>query len=241
MSAQPESAGQPPYRRPAFIIAAGLVALILAAGVAIAVWPAPDRHQATPQPTDQPPAASTAGAGFPVTPPSTAPDGVTWQLVGQVAVPVSAKAGPKRVDGGTASGYTHDPVGALIAAGQISTRAGFSAGRQSWEPTIQQQFVPSADRDRLLAALRNAAAAPAQPGELSQIAGFQYQSYTPDAAVVGLAMRAPAAGTPRYHILSLTLLWRDGDWWMQAPPGGLWTSVNRAATDLSGVVEWGAR
>ncbi|MGC9670955.1 hypothetical protein ACNTMW_30960 [Planosporangium sp. 12N6] len=243
---QPDFADRPPYTRPGFIAAAALLALIVVAGVALALRPS------DPKPTPQPgPPPVATGTGAPATSsnvpataapvPTTAPANVTWQLVGQVAVPVSATDGPKTVSGGTASGYTHTPVGALIAAAQISTRAGFSAGQQSWEPTLQQQFVPSADRDRLLAALRGAGAVPAQPGELSQIAGFQYQSYTPDTAVIGLAMRAPSAGAARYHILTLTLLWRDGDWRMVAPPGGSWTSVNRQATDLTGVVEWGAR
>jgi hypothetical protein len=42
-------------------------------------------------------------------------------------------------------------------------------------------------------------------------------------------------------VLTTTLQWRDGDWMMVAPPGGSWVSVSRAATDLSGVVEWGPR
>lgn len=240
-------ADRPPWTRPGFIASAALV-LIVVAGIIVAVSSLGNDDDSTGA-TGAPPASSTPAApagsstpeALPTAVPTTAPAGVRWELVGQNAVPVSESAGPSRVSGGTAAGYAHTPEGALIAAAQLSTRAGYSAGRQSWEPTIQQQFEPGADRDRLLTALRGAGDAPARPGELSQIAAYQYQSYTPDTAVIGLVFRAPAAGTPRYHVLSLTLRWRDGDWRMVAPPGGAWTSVNRQTTDLVGVVEWGAQ
>jgi hypothetical protein len=243
-SAPQDFADRPPWTRPAFIASAALVLIVVIAGVLIAIA---SRGGDGTDVTGAPPPATPASDGgtppqdLPTAVPTTAPAGVRWELVGQVAVPVSSSAGPTRVSGATAAGYSHTPEGALIAAAQLSIRAGFSAGRESWEPTITQQFEPGADRDRLLAVLRGLGVPPAQPGELSQIAGFSYQSYTPDTAVIGLAFRAPAAGTPRYYVSSLTLRWRDGDWRMVAPPGGSWTSVNRQTTDLVGVVEWGAR
>ncbi|MEV0005859.1 hypothetical protein AB0H28_26740 [Micromonospora sp. NPDC050980] len=243
-SAPQDFAERPPWTRPAFIGSAALALIIIIAGVLIAITSRDGEGgdiASTPPPATPTSDGGTPPQALPTAVPTTAPAGVRWELVGQVAVPASSSAGPARVSGATAAGYAHTPEGALIAAAQLSTRAGFSAGRDSWEPTITQQFEPSADRDRLLAALRDAGDAPAQPGELSQIAGFSYQSYTPDTAVIGLVFRAPAAGTARYHVLSLTLLWHDGDWRMVAPPGGAWTSVNRQTTDLVGVVEWGAR
>ncbi|GIJ28278.1 hypothetical protein Vqi01_34400 [Micromonospora qiuiae] len=243
-SAPQDFADRPPWTRPTFIASAALVLVVITIGVLVAVSSAGsnDDTKATEAPPVSPaPAETTKPQTLPTTVPTAPPAGVRWELVGQTAVPVSSSAGPTRIADGTASGYAHTPEGALIAAAQLSARAGFDAGRQSWEPTIEQQFEPGTDRDRLLAALREAGDAPAQPGELSQIAGFSYQSYTPDTAVIGLTMRAPGAGTSRYHVLSLTLRWRDGDWRMIAPPGGAWTSVNRQTTDLIGVVEWGAR
>ncbi|MEV0732376.1 hypothetical protein [Polymorphospora sp. NPDC050346] len=243
-SPPPDYAGRPPWTRPGFIAAAVLVAVVLVIGLVVALQPRDD----PPPPTVTPPTAGPIDPGpagtataAPHAIPTTAPDGITWELVGQVAVPVHPTAGPRTRTGGTAAGYAHDPVGALVAAAQIAVRAGISAGRDSWEPTIERQFVPGPDRDRLLDSLLTAADAPSQPGELSQIAGYSYLSYTPDTAVIGLALRAPSAGSPRYHVLTLTLLWRDGDWRMQAPPGGAWTAVNRIASDLTGVVEWGPR
>ncbi|MEU8048079.1 hypothetical protein AB0B71_28530 [Micromonospora echinofusca] len=242
----PDFAQRPPWTRPGFIAAAVLLLAVILIGVLVAVFAIANNGRSgatatsTPTPGSTPADSSTTAPGAPEAVPTAPPADVRWELVGQTAVPVSASSGPSRT-GETAAGYAHTPEGALIAAAQISTRAAYSAGRQSWEPTIQQQFEPNADRDRLLAALREAGDTPADPGELSQIAGFSYQSYTPDTAVIGLVFRAPSAGTPRYHVLSLTLLWRDGDWRMMPPPGGSWTSINRMTSDLIGVVEWGAR
>ncbi|MFI7081330.1 hypothetical protein ACIBO1_28910 [Micromonospora sp. NPDC049903] len=216
------------------------MALIILAGLAIAVLDAGDDDPGSVGGAPPAAAPSTPDQALPTAIPTTAPDGVRWELVGPLAVPVSA-AGPMQLTRTTASDFTHTPEGALIAAAQIGLRSSYSLGEEHWRPTIEQQFLPSADRDRLLAALEAEDSAPADPGTQSQIAGFIYQSYTPDTAVIGLVLRAPSAGTPRYHVLSLTLLWRDGDWRMQAPPGGAWLSVNRATDDLTGVVEWGAR
>jgi len=172
--------------------------------------------------------------------PTAAPAGVTWKLVGQLAVPFSSTDGPAKASATGAAGFAHTPVGALIAAAQISTRAGYSAGRDSWEPTLQNQFVASADRDGLLKVLRDAAAAgehPAGPGELSQIAGFRYLSYSSDAAVIGLVRRTPQ-GT--YAMTTLSVQWQDGDWKLLAPASGQWPSATSALSSMAGVIAWGA-
>ncbi|MER5458718.1 hypothetical protein ABT008_28505 [Micromonospora sp. NPDC002389] len=238
--ASPDSAEHPPSTRGGLIAAAALVALIILVGLAIAILGAGDDDPGPVGGAPPPAAASTPDQALPTAVPTAAPDGVRWELVGPHAVPVSA-AGPMQFTRTTASDFTHTPEGALIAAAQIIARSSYSLSEEYWRPTIEQQFVPSADRDRLLAVLEAEDSAPADPGAMSQIAGFSYQSYTPDTAVIGLVLRAPSAGTARYHVLSLTLLWRGGDWRMQAPPGGSWLSINRATDDLTGVVEWGAR
>ncbi|MEV0216524.1 hypothetical protein [Micromonospora sp. NPDC050695] len=235
-------ADRPPWTRPGFIASAAFVLIIVIAAVVLAITARGDDHTDA---TSTPGTTSTEEAEtppeLPTTVPTTPPAGVRWELVGQTAVPVSSTAGPTRVSGGTAAGYAHTPDGALIAAAQLMIRSAPSAGRDCWEPTVKDQFVSSTDREQLLAALRANPDDSSEPGELSQIAGYQYQSYTPDTAVIGLVLRAPSAGMPRYHVLTLTLLWRDDDWRMQAPPGGAWISLNRVTSDLTGVVEWGAR
>lgn len=240
-SSTQEFADRPPWTRPGFIASAVLVLIVVIAGVVVAIASRDDDRSTTgtPPPATLAPSDAAPPQDLPTAVPTTAPAGVRWELVGSLPVPVSTTAGPSRVNGTTASGFTHTPDGALIAAAQVLMRS--SLGEEYWEPTIKGQFVPSEDRDRLLAQMSSVDTSDVDPGSLSQIAGYQYQSYTPDTAVIGLVLRAPSAGSPQYHILSLTLLWRDGDWRMQAPPGGSWISVNRRTNDLAGVVEWGPR
>src|SRR5688572_4150528 len=143
--------------------------LVLAIGSAITVALVvvllvidPDRQASPDDTVPNAPAGTTtnprANPRTPAVPPDTAlptaaPDGVVWSLVGQAAVPTSADGGPQRLSGCAASGFAHTPVGALIAAAQISTRSGYYAGRSCWEPTITGQFVPSAEQEMLLSAL----------------------------------------------------------------------------------------
>ena len=242
-SATQDFADRPPWTRPGFVASAALVLVVVIAGVVVAIASRDDDRSTTgtPPPATLAPSEATPPQDLPTAVPTTAPAGVRWELVGQTAVPVSATAGPTRISGATAASYAHTPEGALMAAAQLMVRSAPSAGRDSWEPTVQRQFISSSDREQLLAALRDNPDDSSEPGELSQIAGYQYQSYTSDTAVIGLVLRAPSGGTARYHVLTLTLLWRDADWRMQAPPGGAWISLNRVTNDLTGVVEWGAR
>jgi hypothetical protein len=244
MQEAPDFAEPSPWRRPRFILAAVFLALVVLAGVVVAVWPR-GGDTPSPAPTAAPAGGASAtapvpGSSLPTALPTKPPADVHWELVGQNSVPVSAAAGPRTVAGGVASGFAHTPDGALVAAAQLAARAAFSAGKASWEPTVQHSFVPGADRDHLLANLRAVPEQQADPGELSPLAGYVYQAYTPDTAVIGLVYRSPGANA-QYHVVTTTMQWRGQDWQMVAPPGGSWLSVNRQATDLTGVVEWGAR
>ncbi|HCT80704.1 MAG TPA: hypothetical protein DGT23_29880 [Micromonosporaceae bacterium] len=204
-----------------------------APGVPTASQPASQFRPPRPQP-------SASAAASPAVIPTTAPAGISWALVGQSAVPVSGTDGPAQVGGCRASGYAHTPVGALIAAAQISTRSGYSAGRQCWEPALTGQFVASADRDTLLGLLNNADAAghpAAAPGELAQISGFRFVSYTGDTAVIGLIRRTPQGSHAQ---TTLTVQWADGDWKLVAPSGGQWPAITAALTSLAGTTPWGA-
>ncbi len=227
-----------PWTRPGFVAAAVLIGWVVLVGIGILVIPSDDPPSQDPPPADGSAPVASSTPTEPQVALTAPPEGVTWELFRQLAVPVSATAGPRERTAATAVGYSHSPSGALIAAAQIATRSGLSAGRASWEPTVTQQFLPGPDRDRLLSALRSQPEVAAEPGELSQIAGFVYQSYSPDTAVIGLVRRAP---NQTYFVTNLTMRWSGGDWRMTAPPGGSWLSLSRSATNLTGVVEWGAR
>lgn len=129
-------------RSPILIAAIATAAALAIAAVIVLLILNDDEDPAATPPTDGPSTAIGSRPGSQVTattPPTAAPPGVTWALVGQAAVPASASEGPARTSGCTASGFAHTPVGALIAAAQISTRSGYYAGRSCWEPTINSQ------------------------------------------------------------------------------------------------------
>ena len=234
-----------PWTRPGFILSACLLALVVCAGAGVAVVSVLDDD-----PGQERVAPPQGGPGAPVGPenpetlptaiPTVAPKDVTWTLVGQSPVPVSASAGPKNITATTASGFAHTPEGALIAADQLGTRGTFSVGREVWEPTITRQWQPSADRDTYLAALRQVPESEkAKPGELSTLVGYRYLSYTPDTAVIAFISKAP--GRETYYAITATVVWADGDWRYVTPAGGNWNTVRSQVTDLTGVVEWGPK
>lgn len=248
MSASDSTAERPRIRL--LVVVAAAIAIVAAIAVFLIARPgdAPTAQATSPGPARTATAAPTSSGSpqqaSPDSPaialPTAAPGGVTWRLIGQVAVPFSSTDGPQRVTDTSASGFARTPVGALVAAVQISTRAGYSAGQPSWEATIRDQFVASADRDALLAILRDAAEAGQQPaaaGELSQVAGFRYLSYTSDTAVIGLVRRTPQGS---YAMTTLTVSWQSGDWRLMAPAAGQWPSATSVLSNLVGVIPWGA-
>jgi hypothetical protein len=175
--------------------------------------------------------------GGPTAVPTSSPQ-ARWQLFGQVALPYSDSAGPSRITQTTASGFAHTPTGALFAAIHIATRAGSSAGKAAWQPTVNEQILPGNDRDALLKGLELESPLPGEPGELAQVIGFRYGTYTGDTAIVGLVWR----GGPGVFVVStLTLQWQDDDWRLVAPPNGNWQNLSQRAMDLNGIVQWGAR
>jgi len=234
---------KPPWAKRGFIAAAVIVGLIVIAGVLVTVMPSPDSDEGQQPPVTPTVSApgSTSPAPLPTELPTAAPSDVTWTLVSSLALPVSASAGPAKVTT-TASGYAHTPTGALIAGAQLSIRSGITSPVEIAEHTITQQFVAGPDRDRLLENVRLYAGTKIEPGAAGTITGFAFNSYTPDTAVVSLLIRGPGnTSNPTYQVNTTSLQWRDGDWRMVPPPGGVWKSVSRPTTDLTGFVEWGPR
>ncbi|HCT79555.1 MAG TPA: hypothetical protein DGG94_14220 [Micromonosporaceae bacterium] len=220
------------------MLGAAVLAALLALAAVVVFLMQPD----TAGPTATPPIWTTSSPPAPAATviPTSAPSGITWSLVGQTAVPASATDGPAKVTGCKATGYAHTPIGALVAAVQISTRSGFYAGRSCWEPAITAQFVASADRDTLLGLLKQAdvqGQPGAAPGELSQVAAFRYTSYTSDTAVIGLIRRTPQGS---FAQTILTLTWIGDDWKLVAPAGGQWPAGTTSLSSLTGATAWGA-
>jgi hypothetical protein len=217
----------PPRRRRLPIVLIAAVAVI--AAVIAVVITVTGRHTTSPAahapagppaavtPATSTPAASAASAAVSTptplvtTIPTSPPAGVTWQLFQGVAVPTSATDGPTRITGTVYAGYSHTPTGALIAAVQISSRQ-LITPNGGWRPVVQQQVLPSADRDTFVTA-RGAVSDEPPAGGFAQIAGFRFVTYDPSIAVISLANKSPtgALGGGDY-----TLRWVDNDWRLQA-------------------------
>jgi hypothetical protein len=120
----------------------------------------------------------------------------------------TAGDGPRSVAGGVATGFSHSPVGALLACAQTALRIG--AVNPPAQAAVVRAMVIGAGRSELLAS-RPASVPAVKP----QLAGFRYLSYTPGTAVIDLAERVTdvAGGTSRFvDVGELQLAWSGGDW-----------------------------
>lgn len=177
-------------------------------------------------------AAATSGATGATIPPAgsggTAPADVTWQQVGLGALPFSTSAGPRTVTGGVPSGFTDDQSGALLAASQI-------LGRLSWAATTPAEMRAVADAMTTPAAQARPALTygpPTDPALVPQLAGYQILTYSPDAAVINLALRFHAT----LRVVPAALSWVGGDWRLTGAPGPLAQTSWAAVDDLTGYV-----
>jgi hypothetical protein len=186
-------------------VAVGLVVLV---GLAVLAWP--------------------AGGG--TRPPVSAPaePALTWAQVGEQPVPTSPRAGPARVTDGVAAGFTHDELGAVLAAMNIAARLNEDVGPAVYEAVARQQCV--GDIDTALAQLRSTRS---QAPPAATIAGAYFYRVdggdpTTDRVLVTIAADTPQArAAGGYAAATRTLRWIDGDWRMQVPstPARLITSV----------------
>jgi hypothetical protein len=155
-----------------------------------------------------------------------------------VAMPSLPGAGPAHVDGAIATGYAHTPLGALLATANESYRY-LLAGDDQWQAAAQQMLAPGPGYDAwqtFRSANSYGPGGAAGAGEhLTQIAGFQFISYTPTDAVIQVVVR-DVNGVLQVGAEHVT--WRDGDWrYVLAPDGGQLLTAQRADS-LAGFIEW---
>lgn len=176
--------------------------------------------------------------------PDVAPPGVTWSMFGNAALPASVTAGPTRSDGEVVRCFAHTPLGALLAASQLSTRYSFA---ENWQQVMEQSVVPGPDREAAWAVLAAAEAnaltgdptsTSGSTGTRMQIAGFKFISYTDDSAVVQL-MRGTGGGAQLVSAL-YTVQWLNGDWRLHVAANGSAASMIQKETSLGGFVLWPA-
>lgn len=151
-----------------------------------------------------PAGASQAGTGLL----STAPAGVSWQLVDGVALPFSRADGPAQVTGGIPNGFSRTPTGALLAGVQIGFRIG-SVNPADQAAVVRAMVIGTGQADLLASRPANV------PAVKPQLVGFHYLTYTPTSAVIAFAWRITdvAGGTSRFiSVGELQVAWSGGDW-----------------------------
>jgi hypothetical protein len=225
----------PGRRRWLTMTAGGFLLLIVVASLIVVLWPSPEANTPTspPGPTEGGEPGPVPSAG-PTTVPTTAPEDVTWELVNGIAVPRSASAGPTQIDGPLHHGFAHTPEGALMAALQIYTRGGFTEG-DGWRAVTMEQVMPGPGRQVYINAREKVDDLQPPPEGWGQVAGFRFQSYSPDRAVIEIAERFQS-GSIQVH--SSTVVWHDGDWRLQLQPDGELGPYTSAVPNLSGFVKF---
>lgn len=233
-------------RLPALMIGGGAVALAAAIGSS-QNWgntgaPSAPPAATTPPATGPEPGEDGAGGGHPepaATPTPDEPDwsGLTSMDIHGTQLPVSPVHGPTDVSLAEASGFTRDVGGAVLAVVHQAVRASHQVGPEIYVPTIEAMGGQAGDRSLLLADVD------------AKYAGARDSSGVPDdeplriyAQAIGYAVPTAAVLGPKpervtVHVLSrgagpdggeilvsipATVVWKDGDWQLQAPPGGRW-------------------
>jgi len=175
---------------------------------------------------------------------SAGPDAVSWSTVAGAKVPVSATAGPSDTNAGRARGFAHTPLGAVLAAANISVRLSPQVGPGVFGPTLREQVVgPDSDAlsqhlDEDYQAARAQLGLPygAAAGRLySTTTGYQLDMQGADAATVRLLIEGPGQGGGSVLVALVThVQWTGADWALQAPNRGDWNTEAAVVTDASG-------
>lgn len=215
--------------------AVGLLLAVVVGGLTVVLWPSPEdganNQTASPAVGGNGGVVPTVG---PTAVPTAAPEGVTWELVNGIAVPRSTTAGPTQVDGPVHHDFAHTPDGALMAALQIFARYGFTEG-EGWREVTLRQVMPGPGRQVYLQAREKVDELQAPPEGWGQVAGFRFQSYSPDRAVIEIARRFDSGNL---QVSSTTVVWHQGDWQLQLQPDGELGPYTAAVPNLSGFVKF---
>ncbi len=238
-----------PWTRPGVLVAAAFLVVAVVFGVVVITGTGGDSPAAGPTPTTSTTAVSAsalppstvsassssttvrAGGGDQQLP-RTAPP-VSWVTVKTLALPVSPTAGPRVNTATVMAGYAHTPVGALLAVADNGLRF---AVVDDWRAATRSAVADTPGRAAFLAQRAAYGTVTPTPGQLTQIAGFNLVSYTPDRAVIQLAR---AAGDGGLTVTTDTVIWGDRDWKILLPDSGT-TAPTAALQSLQGFIPWSA-
>jgi len=131
----------------------------------------------------------------------------------------------------------------VLAAIHLAYRVGSTPGPAVFIPTITKQVV-GVDKERFLSNIQQeydtnrARYGAGAGGELttdianarrdhSGMWAYRVEFFDPSTSTVQILLRAVPAGVPIYINLALALRWVNGDWRLEAPLNGQWSSVAR--------------
>lgn len=138
--------------------------------------------------------------------PTAAPEDIDWRTLDVMRVPVSASAGPTRIQGALWWCFARTPVGAVLAAHIIPAQM----SGPHWQTVTRQQVVPGEGRDMFEfknSILRGPSPRPGQSSDVSY-SGFSVTSYTRGSASVELLLKTGQG----FATTTVDLRWSDGDW-----------------------------
>lgn len=185
-----------------------------------------------------PPSTLSSTASAVIAVPTAAPAGTVWQLVAGQAIPSQVGVGPTKVDGYTASGYAHTPLGALYAAANDFYRVPIAVSAQAdWKTPLAVMVAPGPGV-KVLESLRtpmDPEPIGAQGMGMSQLAAFKYVSYTNTDAVIQLVFRDSNGGL---HVGPLHMQWLSGDWRVMLTSDGTIGGADAVVDALDGFVVW---
>lgn len=144
---------------------------------------------------------------------------ISWSIIGgDEPVPASPVAGPRDTQGGLAKGFTHDTLGAAVAAVNISSRLASEVGPQVYEATARKQCFGDVETalNQIRNSFTNAPPGAAKPSEIwYRVAGGDP---TGDLVLMSVALKTPeSVERGGYAGLEMTMRWVDGDWKVQVP------------------------
>jgi hypothetical protein len=165
--------------------------------------------------------------------PTSVPKDISWHTLGIGRVPVSASAGPTKIDGAVWWCFAHTPMGAVLAATDIPTQM---SGSQ-WRTVTDQQVVAGQERELFVFQRTTVPDTDSSNGATttSSYTGFRVTSYTSKAATVGLLIKNDQG----YAKTTVYVRWSGGDWKIQPDgSGGLYSQLASEQSAV-GYTLWG--
>lgn len=228
-----------PFTKKGFIVGAVIVGALALSAIVLGVTSlgtggggATTAASGTPTPTStvSAEAESVCGlSGYEESGTLTAPPTTEWTIVGTMAAPSSAEAGPGETDSdGVRTCYAHTVEGALFAASNLWA---MGSDARLAPLAVEQLTAPGPGRDAAIAADTQQS----NTGTSVQIAGFKVLSYDGENATIDTAFEL---NTGSLISFPSAVKWIDGDWKLVVTDEGQPPFRPTTLQNLGGYIVW---